>query len=417
MKIAIPKERRAHESRVAGSPETVKKLVGLGCEVVVEKGAGTGASIVDQAYQDAGANIAASAKAAIGGADVVLKVQGPQIGGKESELGLLAKGTVLIAHLDALRARDEIEALAKAGITAFAMDLMPRVTRAQSMDVLSSQANLAGYKAVLDGAAEFGKAFPMLMTAAGKINPANVMVMGAGVAGLQAIATARRLGAIVHATDVRPAAKEEVKSLGGKFVAVEDEEFRQAETAGGYAKEMSDAYKEKQAALISETIPKMDLVITTAAIPGRPAPKLVSAKMVKSMKPGSVIVDLAVETGGNCELTQAGKVVAKDGVKIVGYYNVASRLAADTSQLYARNVLNFLELLIDKESKELVIDMEDEIIKGTLVTRDGEVVHPALVPTAPEKKAAPAAAAEESAADGPADGPEDGPEEAKSDGE
>jgi len=389
MKIAIPKERRAHEARVAASPETVKKMVALGCEVVVEKGAGAGAAIVDSAYEDAGAKLAATAKAAIGGADVVLKVQGPQVGGKDDELCLFAEGMVLIAHLDALRAKDEIDALAKAGVTAFAMDLMPRVTRAQSMDVLSSQANLAGYKSVLDGAAEFGKAFPMMMTAAGRINPANVLVMGAGVAGLQAIATARRLGAIVHATDVRPAAKEQVESLGAKFVAVEDEEFRQAETAGGYAKEMSDAYKEKQAALIAETIPKMDLVITTAAIPGRPAPKLVSADMVKAMKPGSVIVDLAVETGGNCALTQAGKVVTKHGVKIVGHLNVPSRLAADTSQLYARNVLNFLALLIDKESKELAIDLDDEIVKGTLVTRDGAAVHPSLAPAAKKKKPEP----------------------------
>ena len=412
MKIAIPKERRAHEARVAASPETVKKLVGLGCEVVVEKGAGAGAAIVDQAFQDAGATIAASAKAALQGADVVLKVQGPQTGGKDGELAHFAKGSVLIAHLDALRSRDEVAALAKAGLTAFAMDLMPRVTRAQAMDVLSSQANLAGYKAVLDGAGEFGKAFPMMMTPAGRINPANVLVMGAGVAGLQAIATARRLGAVVHATDVRPAAKEQVESLGGKFVAVEDEEFRQAETAGGYAKEMSDAYKTKQAALIAETIPKMDLVITTAAIPGRPAPKLVSADMVKSMKPGSVIVDLAVETGGNCELSQAGKVATKNGVKIVGHYNVASRLAADSSQLFARNVLNFLQLLIDKESQELVIDLEDEIVKGTLVTRDGAVVHPALAPAdAQDEKpsAAPPEAAEKS------DGADT--EESKSNGE
>ena len=419
MKIAIPKERRAHEARVAASPETVKKLVGLGCEVVVEKGAGAGAAVVDQAYQDAGATIAASAKTAIGGADVVLKVQGPRVGGKDDELGLLAAGTVLIAHLDALRAKDEIAALAKAGVTAFAMDLMPRVTRAQSMDVLSSQANLAGYKAVLDGAAEFCKAFPMMMTPAGRINPANVLVMGAGVAGLQAIATARRLGAVVHATDVRPAAKEQVESLGGKFVAVEDEEFRQAETAGGYAKEMSDAYKEKQAALIAETIPKMDLVITTAAIPGRPAPKLVSADMVKAMKPGSVIVDLAVETGGNCDLTQAGKVITKQGVKIVGHINVPSRLAADTSQLYARNVFNFLQLLIDAETKELVIDLDDEIIKGTLVTRDGAVVHPALAPAEPQQEAPPAAAPDDGGEpDGPVeDSAEDGSEETKSDGE
>jgi NAD(P) transhydrogenase subunit alpha len=383
MKIAIPKERRAHEARVAASPETVKKMVGLGCEVVVEKGAGVTAAMTDEAFKEAGAAIAADAKATISGADVVLKVQGPAVGGKDDELGLLKAGQVLIAHLDALRAAAEIAAIAKAGVTAFAMDLMPRVTRAQAMDVLSSQANLAGYKAVLDAAAEFGKAFPMMMTAAGRINPANAMVMGAGVAGLQAIATARRLGAVVHATDVRPAAKEQVESLGGKFVAVEDEEFKQAETAGGYAKEMSDAYKQKQAALIAETIGKMDVVITTAAIPGRPAPKLVSADMVKSMKPGSVIVDLAVETGGNCELSQPGKVVVKHGVKIIGHYNVPSRLAADTSQLYARNVLSFLQLLIDQESQDLAIDWEDELVTGTLVAKDGKVVHPALAAAEP----------------------------------
>ncbi len=409
MKIAIPKERRAHEARVAASPETVKKMVDLGCEVVVEKGAGGGAAMTDEAFKEAGASIAANAKAALSGADVVLKVQGPVVGGKDDELGLLEKGTVLIAHLDALRAGDEIAAIAKAGVTAFAVDLMPRVTRAQSMDVLSSQANLAGYKAVLDAAGEFGRAFPMMMTAAGRINPAHVMVMGAGVAGLQAIATARRLGAVVHATDVRPAAREQVESLGGKFVAVEDEEFRQAETAAGYAKEMSDAYKEKQATLIAETIGKMDVVITTAAIPGRPAPKLVSADMVKSMKPGSVIVDLAVETGGNCELSQPGKVVTKHGVKIIGHINVPSRLAADTSQLFARNVLSFLQLLVDKESAALAIDWEDELVKGTLVTKDGKVVHPALAPAgpaaeAPAEEPEPEAAAETDSEEGDGDG-------------
>ena len=408
MKIAIPKERRAHEARVAASPETVKKMVDLGCEVVVEKGAGGGAAMTDEAFKEAGASITGNAKVALSGADVVLKVQGPVIGGKDDELGLLEKGTVLIAHLDALRAGDEIAAIAKAGVTAFAMDLMPRVTRAQSMDLLSSQANLAGYKAALDAAGEFGRAFPMMMTAAGRINPANVMVMGAGVAGLQAIATARRLGAVVHATDVRPAAKEQVESLGGKFVAVEDEEFRQAETAGGYAKEMSDAYKEKQAALIAETIGKMDVVITTAAIPGRPAPKLVSADMVKSMKPGSVIVDLAVETGGNCELSQPGKVVTKHGVKIIGHINVPSRLAADTSQLFARNVLSFLQLLVDKESQALAIDWEDELVKGTLVAKDGKVVRPALAPAAPAAEAPPeepeTAAAETDSEEGNGDG-------------
>jgi NAD(P) transhydrogenase subunit alpha len=374
MKIAIPKERRAHEARVAASPETVKKLVDLGCEVTVEKGAGVAAAITDEAFKQAGATIAKDEKTALGKAAVVLKVQGPQA----DEMALLEQGAILVSILDPFRAGDEIEALAATGVTAFAMDLMPRITRAQSMDVLSSQANLAGYKAVLDAAAEFGQAFPMLMTAAGRINPARVLVMGAGVAGLQAIATARRLGAIVSATDVRPAAKEQVESLGASFVAVEDEEFKQAETAGGYAKEMSDEYKKKQAALIAETIPKQDIVITTALIPGRPAPKLISEDMVKSMKPGSVVVDLAVETGGNCELSEPGKVIAKHGVTIVGHLNVPSRLAADTSQLYARNLLNFLQTMIDKESHELAIDWEDELVKGTCVTRDGKIVHPAL---------------------------------------
>jgi NAD(P) transhydrogenase subunit alpha len=295
------------------------------------------------------------------------------------------------------------EAIAEAGLTSFAMELMPRITRAQSMDVLSSQANLAGYKAVLDAAGEYGRAYPMLMTAAGRINPAQVLVMGAGVAGLQAIATARRLGAVVHATDVRPAAKEQVESLGGKFVAVEDEEFKQAETAAGYAKEMSGDYKKKQAALIAETLPKMDVVITTAAIPGRPAPKLISAAMVKSMRTGSVIVDLAVETGGNCELTEAGTVVVKHGVKIVGHLNVPGRLAADASMLYANNLFNFVSLLYDKESKELAIDWEDEIVQGTLVTRDGAVVHPDLKPSG----TAPAPAAEVEPERAPEDTPED----------
>jgi NAD(P) transhydrogenase subunit alpha len=383
MKIAIPKERRPNEARVAASPETVKKLVALGCEVVVEKDAGEGASLTDQAYQEAGASIAKDAKTALAGAAIVLKVQRPLIGDKTDELGLIGKGALLVALFDPYRARDEVEAVARAGVTAFAMDLVPRITRAQSMDVLSSQANLAGYKAVLDAAAVFSRAFPMMMTAAGTVQPARVLVMGAGVAGLQAIATARRLGAVVSATDVRPAAKEQVESLGASFVAVEDEEFKQAETAGGYAKEMSAEYQKKQAALIAETIRKQDIVITTALIPGRPAPKLVSAEMVKSMKPGSVVVDLAVENGGNCELSQPGKVAVKHGVSIVGHLNVPSRLATDASQLYARNIFNFLALMIDKESKALAIDWDDEIIKGTCITRDGAVVHPALAATAP----------------------------------
>jgi NAD(P) transhydrogenase subunit alpha len=389
MKIAIPKERRAHESRVAASPETVKKLVALGAEVAVEKGAGAGASFSDQAYKDAGADVAKDAEAAMAGAAAVLKVQRPIVGGKDDELKGYAAGTLLIANLDPYRERADMDALAKAGVTAFAMELVPRITRAQSMDVLSSQANLAGYKAVLDAAAEYGRAIPMMMTAAGRINPANVLVMGAGVAGLQAVATARRLGAVVFATDVRPASKEQVQSLGAKFVAVEDEEFKQAETAGGYAKEMSEAYKKKQADLIAETIKKQDIVITTAAIPGRPAPRLISEAMVKTMKPGAVIVDLAVETGGNCELSQPGKVVTKHGVRIVGHINVPGRLAEDASALYARNVLNLLQLVIDKETKALKIDWDDEIIKGLCVTRDGAIVHPALQGApAPAAKAA-----------------------------
>ena len=388
MRIAIPKERRPDEARVAATPESVKKLIALGCEVAVEAGAGAGANYPDAAYEAAGASIAKDAKAALAGADVVLKVQRPITGGKDNELSAYKKGMHLAAILDPMRARDDLDAVAKAGVTAFALDLMPRITRAQAMDVLSSQANLAGYKAVIEGAAAFGRAFPMMMTAAGTVAPARVLVMGAGVAGLQAIATARRLGAIVSATDVRPAAKQEVESLGADFVAVEDEEFQQAQTAGGYAKEMSEGYKKKQAELIAETIKKQDIVITTALIPGRPAPMLVSADMVKSMKPGSVIVDLAVETGGNCELSEMGKVVTKHGVTIIGHANMASRLANDTSQLYARNLVNFLTLMVDPESKALAIDWEDEIIKGACVTRDGAVVHPAVLEAAPQKPAA-----------------------------
>ena len=379
MKIAIPKERHPQEARVAASPDTVKALVGLGAAVSVEKGAGQGAAMTDDAYKKAGAGIAKDEKTALNGADVVLKVRRPMAEGEASdEFALMRKSAVVLALFDPMRDKAGVEAAAKAGTTAFSMELIPRITRAQSMDVLSSQANLAGYKAVLDAAAEFGRAFPMMMTAAGTIAPARALVMGAGVAGLQAIATARRLGAIVSATDVRPAAKEQVESLGASFVAVEDEEFKQAETAGGYAKEMSDAYKKKQAELIAETIAKQDVVITTALIPGRPAPKLIDEAMVKSMKPGSVIVDLAVETGGNCALSQAGKVVVKHGVRIVGHNNVPGRLAVDASALYAKNLLNFLKLIIDAESGELKIDWEDEIIKGTCITHDGKVVHPQL---------------------------------------
>jgi len=380
MKIAIPRERRDGERRVAATPETVKKLVGLGQTVVVETGAGLGASIPDSQFVEAGAQIAPDAKSALGDADLVLKVRAPLTvdEGGPDELALLKRGAYLLAILQPYQRKEQIRAYAAAGVNAMAMELIPRITRAQSMDVLSSQANLAGYKSVLDATEHYGRAMPMMMTAAGTVAPARVFIMGVGVAGLQAIATARRLGAVVSATDVRPATKEQVESLGGKFVWVDDEEARQAQTAGGYAKEMSDAYKAKQAALIAETIKKQDIVITTALIPGRPAPRLVTADMVRSMKPGSVIVDLAAEAGGNCELTQPGQVVDVDGVTIVGHLNNPSRLAVDTSALYAKNLLNLLGLIIDKSSKELKIDWDDEIIKGIALTRDGQVVHPQL---------------------------------------
>lgn len=377
MKIGILKERRAHEKRCAATPETVKKYIGLGAEVVVEAGAGVAASISDAAFAAAGAKIAADAAATVAGADVVLKVQRPLTAAEGAdELAQLAKGTVLIAILNPHGAKEQVASYASAGVDAMAMELVPRISRAQSMDVLSSQANLAGYKAVIDAAAEFNRAFPMMMTAAGTVAPARVLVMGAGVAGLQAIATARRLGAIVSATDVRPASKEQVKSLGATFVAVEDDEFKQAETTAGYAKPMSEAYQAKQAALIAENIQKQDIVITTALIPGRKAPVLVTEEMVKSMKPGSVIVDLAVEQGGNCPLSELGKVVEKHGVKLVGHANVPSRLSADSTALYAKNLLNFVTLLIDKESKQLKINWEDEIVKGVALTKGGQVIHP-----------------------------------------
>lgn len=379
MKIAIPKERRPGETRVAASPDTVKKFVGLGLEVVVETGAGAGASIPDSQYAEVGATIAPDEAAALRDADMVLKVQRPLTAAEGTdELALMKKGAVLIAVLQPMQQREQVKAYAAAGITAFAMELMPRITRAQSMDVLSSQSNLAGYKAVLDGAQHFGRALPMMMTAAGTIAPARVFIMGVGVAGLQAIATAKRLGAVVSATDVRPATKEQVESLGGKFVWVEDEEAKQSQTAGGYAKEMSDEYKKKQAALIAETIKKQDIVITTALIPGRPAPVLVSEDMVKTMKPGSVIVDLAVEAGGNCPLSKPGQVVEAHGVKIVGYTNVPGRVPVDASALYAKNLLNFLTPQFDKESKGFKFKWDDETVSGTCVARDGQVVHPLL---------------------------------------
>lgn len=371
MKIAIPAEADSGEARVAATPETAKRLAGMGAEVVVEKGAGEKAGIPDKDYEAAGAKIA-SGKDAVGGADIVLKVRRPS----KAELAGYKPGAIVVAIMEPYGNEKALAELAGAKVSAFAMELMPRITRAQSMDVLSSQANLAGYRAVIDAAAEYGRALPMMMTAAGTVPAARAFIMGVGVAGLQAIATARRLGAIVTATDVRPATKEQVESLGGKFVAVEDEEFKQAETAGGYAKEMSKEYQAKQAALVASHIAKQDIVITTALIPGRPAPKLITKAMVESMKPGSVIVDLAVERGGNCELAEPGSVAEHNGVKIVGHLNVPGRLAATASALYAKNLLNFLDVLIDKNTKAVSVPWDDEIVKATLLTKDGAVVHP-----------------------------------------
>jgi NAD/NADP transhydrogenase alpha subunit len=376
MRIAIAKETAHLESRVAASPETVKKFTALGATVAVEAGAGLTSGITDADYEAAGATIAKTAAEAVKGADIVLAVRRPE----PQALKGVNKGALVIAIMDPYGNEAAVKGLAETGVAAFAMELMPRITRAQVMDVLSSQANLAGYRAVVDAAAEYGRAFPMMMTAAGTVPAARVFVMGAGVAGLQAIATARRLGAVVTATDVRPAAKEQVESLGAKFIAVEDDEFKQAETAGGYAKEMSDAYKQKQAELVASHIAKQDVVITTALIPGRPAPKLVSRAMVESMKPGSVVVDLAVERGGNCELAMPGEVAVHNGVKIVGHLNVPGRLAATASSLYAKNLYAFVETLVSKETKAVAVNWDDELVKATCLTRDGAVVHPAFQP-------------------------------------
>jgi NAD(P) transhydrogenase subunit alpha len=369
MRIAVAREIDAEESRVAATPETVKKMRGLGAEVSVETGAGVKSGIPDNEFTAAGAAVTSNA---LKDADVVLKVRRPTA----PELAAYKKGALVIAIMDPYGAEAAIRDMANAGVVAFAMELMPRITRAQSMDVLSSQANLAGYRAVIDAGAEFGRGLPMMMTAAGTVPAARVFVMGAGVAGLQAIATARRLGAIVTATDVRPAAKEQVESLGAKFIAVEDEEFKQAETTAGYAKEMSKEYQAKQAALVADHIKKQDIVITTALIPGRPAPRLISREMVASMRPGSVIVDLAVERGGNCELAKPGEVVTVNDIKIVGHLNVPGRIAASASSLYARNLFAFLETLVDKQQKAIAVKWDDEIVKATALTRDGAIVHP-----------------------------------------
>ncbi len=376
MKIAILKETADTETRVAATPETVKKLAGLGAEVLVESGAGQKAKLDNTAYEDAGAQIVSDASAALSGASIVLKVQRPS----EAELAKFDKNTALVAVLSPFNDEKMVKAYADKGVDAYAMDLMPRITRAQSMDVLSSQSNLAGYKAVIDASAEYGKALPMMMTAAGTIPPAKIFVMGAGVAGLQAIATAKRLGAVVTATDVRFAAKEQVESLGGTFVTVDEEAMRDAETEGGYAKEMSDDFKKRQAEFVADHIAKQDIVITTALIPGKPAPELVSAAAVERMKPGSVIVDLAVEQGGNVGPSKAGKVIEHNGVRIIGHNNVPGRLAGDASALYARNLLNFLTAFHKKGEdgapNEFFFDPDDEIIRGIALTRDGKIVHP-----------------------------------------
>ena len=370
MRLAIPKEVREGETRVAATPESVKKFKGLGLEIVVQAGAGQGAHIADADYIAAGAAVAPDLGATLRDADIVLKVRGPE----PAEIAQLRRGAVLAALLSPHSEQVAIQALADAGVTAFAMELLPRISRAQAMDVLSSQANLAGYKAVIDAAAEFGRAMPMMMTAAGTIAPARVLVMGVGVAGLQAIATAKRLGAIVSATDVRPATKEQVESLGGTFVAVMDEEFKNAQTAAGYAKPMSEDYQKKQAALIAETIKKQDIIITTALIPGRKAPILVSEEMIRTMKPGAVIVDLAAGAGGNTPLSKPDEVVKAHGVTIMGPTNLPGALAVDASSLYARNLFNFVSLIVDKKAGTLNLDWNDEIVKGSAVTRDGQPV-------------------------------------------
>jgi NAD(P) transhydrogenase subunit alpha len=372
--VAVLKERRSGETRVAATPDSVRKLTAMGLAVVIEQGAGTSAAYPDADYQAAGASIAPSLDATLTNADIVVSVRGPEL----AALPAFKAGAILAALLNPYIEGELVGELAKSGVTALAMEFVPRITRAQSMDALSSQANLAGYRAVIEGAEAYGRALPMMMTAAGTVAAAKVFVMGAGVAGLQAIATARRLGAVVTATDVRPASKEQVESLGAKFVAVEDDEFKQAETTAGYAKPMSPEYQAKQAALVSEHIKKQDIVVTTALIPGRPAPKLVTAEQVATLRPGSVIVDLAVEQGGNCAVSKLGEIFVTDnGVKVVGLPNLPGRIATDASALYARNLVNFIALLVTKDGA-LSPDYDDEILKAALITRGGEIVHPAL---------------------------------------
>ena len=374
MKLSVPKETHPQETRVAISPDTAKKFRALNLDVVIERGAGTGAGFADAEYEAAGARLAGDGATLLSGANLVLKVRAPT----DAELAAMAPGTALVGMLSPYGTREAVDAYAAAGVDAFAMELVPRISRAQSMDVLSSQANLAGYKAVIDASAEFARAMPMMMTAAGTVPPARVFVLGAGVAGLQAIATARRLGAIVSATDVRPAVKEQVESLGASFVMVESEETQAAETAGGYAREMSEDYRRRQAELVAEHLAKQDIVITTALIPGRPAPVLITEEMVESMKPGSIIVDLAVEQGGNCPLSRAGEIADHHGVRIIGHVNVPGRLPVDASALYARNLYNFISPFVDGESGDIEFDWNDELVTGTGLTRNGSVVHPSF---------------------------------------
>ncbi len=375
MRIAVPAETDPAEARVAATPDTIKKYLSFGAEVAVEAGAGVRSSIPDAEYAAAGAIVAPDAAATLASADIVLRVRRPSA----AEVAGVKPGAAVLAIMDPYDHLDALQSLASAGVSAFAMELMPRITRAQVMDVLSSQANLAGYRAVIEAAAQYGRAVPMMTTAAGTAPPAKIFIMGVGVAGLQAIATGKRVGGIVSATDVRPATKEQVQSLGGKFIAVEDDEFKQAETAAGYAKEMSAEYKAKQAELIAAHIAAQDIVVTTALIPGRPAPVLISAEMVQSMRPGSVIVDLAAERGGNCALTKPGEtIVSGNGVTIVGAVNLAGRLPATASAFYAKNLLAFAETLIDKTAKALAIQWDDELVKATLLTKDGALVHPSF---------------------------------------
>jgi NAD(P) transhydrogenase subunit alpha len=373
MRVGIPKECRDNERRVAASPETVKKMAAMGVEVAVEKGAGLGAAISDQTFADAGATLVDDAEAAWAG-DIVLKVQRPT----DDEMGRLRPGQVLIGALDPYMNRDQVAAYAQAGVSAFALELLPRTTRGQAMDVLSSQANLAGYKAVIDAMAAYSRVLPMMMTAAGTVTPAKIFVVGAGVAGLQAIATARRMGAVVSATDVRPAAKEEVESLGAKFVGFVPKD---AATAGGYARALTPEEQAEQARMVAEHIKGQDIVVTTAQIPGRQAPRIVTGDMVRSMKVGSVVLDMAAESGGNVEGSEPGAVTEIGGVTLIGAENLPARLAPATTILYAKNLLNFLGLIV-KKGPVLEIDTKDDLVAGTLLTQGGQIVHKAFAPAA-----------------------------------